>query len=108
MGWFGGQRRSDGSEDGLYRGDAPVYQPGAGDDAPRAYQAGRPAPAWPADPAPAPPPPPAFAPIPPGTGVASPARRRAPGAGCGLVTLIVILVTVGAIVVAVLAVVGAV
>lgn len=110
MGWFGGQRRSDGSEDGLYRGDAPVYQPGAGDDAPRAYQAGRPAPAWPADPAPAsaPPPRPAFAPIPPGTGVASPARRRGPGAGCGLVALIVILVTVGAIVVAVLAVVGAV
>ena len=113
MGWFGRGRSGasngsdgfDGFDDGLYRGDAPAYMPGAGDQAPSAYVA------RPSEPgSPPPPPPPTQPPHGPWTAApghwappAGPApnatvtvtRRRGPGAGCGLAALIVLVVLVG-------------
>lgn len=116
MGWFrrGGSGASD---DGLYRGDAPVFAPGVGDDAPRAYTSGT---NW--IPAPSPSSPPAMpdrlgppgasappvgaGPVPwntpapgqwtaPGQVAPPPTRRKGPGAGCGLTALLVIVALAG-------------
>ncbi len=104
MGWFRGRE----PDDGLYRGDAPAYAPGSGDDAPRAYVSGvsggpRPIPHVDAPPSgPAQPPGPWGAPTGTGPHHAYPApvstRRRGPGAGCGVVAILVILGVVGVIV----------
>lgn len=102
MGWFRKSDDSAGADDGLYRGDAPVFMPGAGDQEPSAYV--RPAihepapevrPEWPSGPASATqwttPPGPAS----PGSAITV-TRRRGPGAGCGLITVVVIaLILVG-------------